>query len=358
MNVNNFHVYCDESGNTGVNLFDLNQPLLVVGGWLVNDGFIEVAEQIVRNYIRLLKPRDNELHGVRLLRSEVGTRSILNLMHDLYKLYCGPICQVVEKRFLLVGHVFEIFMNPRSNPNIPYSFEDMWEDKRELAEKVYSLPDAVLAEFAEAYDTLDCSLLLDSLRNITTVLSLRSETKLADLMLGSLPNIDTIVDYINTGRVHFDSITLNTPNVASFHMFFHSLEHIGREAKIPKITLVHDESPQFNDAFRMLFEEYRDDNRKDIIKEGPLSYVYRGFESLKDLRFADSKDELLLQAADVFISAIYRYAVNIYKDNPNPPALTEIARLFLKESPPYPVIIHTAASDWFVNKLYNSVNET
>ena len=355
MTVHNAHAYCDESGNTGANLLDPNQPLLLVGGWLVNDGFIEVAEQVVREYIKILKPRDKELHGVRLLRSEVGTRGMLNLMHDLYKLYCAPICQIVEKRFLLVGHVFEIFMNPRLNPNIPYSFEDMWESKRELAEKVYSLPDEVLAEFAEAYDTLDRSLLLDSLRNITTALSLRLETKLVDLMLGSLPNIDTIIDYINTGRVHFDSITLNTPNVASFHMFFHSVEHIGRMAEIPKITLVHDESPQFSDAFRMIFEEFRDDSRNEVFREGPWSYVYRGFESLKDLKFADSKDEPLLQAADVFISAMYRYAVNIYKDNPNPTALTEIARLFLKEPPPYPVIIRTTTSDWFADKLHESV---
>ncbi|MBA7702623.1 hypothetical protein ES703_111392 [subsurface metagenome] len=138
-------------------------------------------------------------------------------------------------------------------------------------------------------------------------------------------------------------------------MFFHSLEHIGRGAEIPKITLVHDQSTQFSDAFRMIFEEFRDDSRNDVFREGPWSYVYHGFESLKDLRFANSKDEPLLQAADVFISAMYRYAVNIYKDNPNTAALTEIARLFLKESPPYPVIIHTTTSDWFADKLRESV---
>ena len=31
----NAHAYCDESGNTGANLLDFNQPLLIVGGWLV-----------------------------------------------------------------------------------------------------------------------------------------------------------------------------------------------------------------------------------------------------------------------------------------------------------------------------------
>ena len=355
MTVHNAHAYCDESGNTGTNLLDPNQPLLLVGGWLVNDGFNEVAEQVVREYIKVLKPRDNELHGVQLLKSEFGTKGILNLMHDLYKLYCGPICQILEKRYLLAGTVYEIFMDPELNPYIPESFVSTWEGKHELTEKVYSLPDEVLADFAEARDTLDHSLLSDSLRNIATALSLRLETKLADLMLGSLPNIDILVDKHNTGRVHFDSKTLNIPNIASFHMFFHSLEHIGRMAEIPKITLVHDESRQFRDAFRMIFEEFRNDNRNDVIKMGPWSDVYRGFESLKDLRFADSKDESLLQAADVFISAMHRYTVNIYKGNQNSTALTEIARLFLKESSLFPAIIRVITADWFAEKLHESL---
>ncbi|MBA7543863.1 hypothetical protein ES705_36205 [subsurface metagenome] len=356
MTVNNAHAYCDESGNTGANLLDHNQPLFVMGGWLVLDGFIEAAETVTAGYVKFLKPRDNELHGVRLLKSEIGTRSILNLVQDLYKLYCGPICQICEKRILLIGQIFDVFLKPRFNPRIPASFEDYFEGKRELVEKVYGLPDEVLAEFAEALDTLNRSLLLGSLQNITKALSLRLETKLADLMLGSRPNIDAIIEHNITGRVHYDSATLNTPNVASFHMFFQSLEHMGRMAEIPQITLVHDESRQFKKTFPWIFEKFRDDDRNDMFKEGPYSDVYRGCESLKDFRFADSKKEPLLQAADVVVSAMHRYTVNVYKDIPNPPALTEIARLFLVENPEKPSIIRTTLSDWFEDKLYGSVN--
>ena len=357
MTENNAHAYCDESGNTGANLLDPDQPLFVMGGWLVLDGFIEAVEEVIREYISLLAPGDNELHGIRLLRSEIGTFAILKLMQDLLQA-CGPICQIVEKRVLLVGHIFDVFLKPRFNPNVPASFENYFEGKRELLEKVYGLPDEVLAEFVEAYDTLDRSPLLESLRNITTGLSLRLETKLADLMLGSRPYIDAIIDHNMTGRVHHDSITLNTPNVASFHMFFQSLEHMGRMAEIPKITLVHDDSRQFRDAFPWIFQELRDDNRNDVFKEGPHSYVYRGFESLQEFRFADSIDEPLLQAADVLVSSMYRYVLNVHKDVPNTPTLTEIARLFLTEPSQYPTTIRTTLADWFANKLYDSVKET
>ncbi len=351
MTVHNAHAYCDESGNTGANLLDPRQPLLLVGGWLVNDGIVEVAERVVREYISILKPRDNELHGVQLLKSEIGTFSILNLMHDFYKLYCPPICQILEKRFLLAGTVHEVFMDPDSNPYVSDEFVFMWEGKHELVEKVYSLPDEILAGFAEAFNTLDRSLLLDSLRNIATALTSQSDGELADFMLGSLPNIDKIIEKHNIGRTRFDTITLNTPNVASFHMFFHSLEHVGRMAEIPEITLVHDESQQFEAVFRMVFEEFRDDERPGVIQMGPWSNVYYGFESLKGLRFADSKDEPLLQAADVFISAMYRYAVNVYRGKPNPATLTEIASLYLREPPPYIAMIRLITANWFADKL-------
>ena len=188
-------------------------------------------------------------------------------MQDLLQA-CGPICQIAEKRVLLVSHIFDVFLKPRFNSNVPPSFEDYFEGKRQLFEKIYSLPDEVFAQFIEAYDILDRSLLLESLRNITTGLSLRLETKLADLMLGSMPYINAIIDHNITGRIHHDSIALNTPNVASFHMFFQSLEYIGRMAEIPKIILVHDDSAQFRNAFPWIFQELRDDNRNDVFKEG------------------------------------------------------------------------------------------
>lgn len=338
-------------------MLDQEQPLFVAGGWLVRDAFIDATEQHIREYIRMLAPDDNELHGTRLLRSYIGTFGILNLIKDLQEL-CLPICQIAEKRLLLVGHIFDVFLKPQFNPLIPDSFEDYFEGKRKLTEAVYSLPDGVLAEFVEAYDKLDKTLLLASLRSIAAALSLRLETRLADLMMGSMPYINAIIEYNNEGRIYHDSITMNTPNVASFHMFFQFLEEIGREAEIARITLVHDDSPQFREAFPIIFEQFKDDDRDEVFTEGPRSRVHLGFRSLNNFRFADSKNEPILQAADVLISAINRYAVNVYKDKPNPAALTDIARWLLTEPPEKPSIIRTSLSESFVDKLYNSINAT
>jgi hypothetical protein len=347
--------YCDESGNTGFNLLDSNQPLFLLGGWLVSDGANEFAVQLVREYLHSLYPHNEELHGTELLKSEDGMRNILYLTRDMYKLYCAPICQIIEKRFILAGRVIIFFMNSCSNPNIPVSFEDIWEGKREITEKIYMLPDEVFEEFVLAYDTLDRSTLLSSLRNIRTSLSLRLETNLADLMLGSLTNVDSIIEHHRLGREKHNLKILDSPNFGLFYMLFHSLEKIGREAEIPKITLVHDNSLGFEGVFNRIFYEYRDDTRNEEFREGPWSQIFLGLRSLKDIKFADSKEEPLLQAADVLLSTLNRFAVNIYRDKPSSDVLKEIASMILNQQSQFPAITRIITSNWFYSKLNSSL---
>jgi len=347
MTVNNAHVFCDESGNTGANLLDANQPFFLIGGWMVNDALREVAEKIVNEYVEVLKPPKGELHGIQLLTTEIGSQSILYLAQDLYKVYCAPICQIVEKRYLLVSHILNTFLNPRANPCIPFSFEDEWRGKRDICELLYQLPDELLVEFMVAFNTLNHGLLLKSLNDIATSLSLRMKTELADLMLASRPNIKNIIDHFNIGRTQFHSVIMDTPNVASFHMFFQSLEYIGRMAKIPKITLIHDETKQFKEAFPDIFSRFKNDTHDDVFKEGPWSYVFRGFKSLQEFKFGNSKDQPLLQAADVIVSAMNRYSVNVYKHKQSSDTLKQIARLFVKPQTERPSILRMTTSDWF-----------
>ena len=354
MTEDNYHAYCDESGNTGANLLDPRQPLFVVGGWLVNDRALPAAQDRVREYADILSLTEKELHGYQLLKSERGRRAIYLLMTDFLNPFSLPICQIIEKRFMLAGMVYETFLDPDSNPKIPESFVDMWEGKHDLGEKIYALPDKVLARFSKAYETLDRSLLLKSLRSVADALQARSETHLADLILGSFPHIEKIIEKQRIGRKSYDSLTLNTPNVAAFHMFFHSLEKIGRDSAIPKITLVHDENLQFRKTFPMIFEGFRDDISNKVIKMGPWSDVYFGFQSLKDFEFADSKNEPILQASDVFVSSIYLYAANACRGRNSPRSLKEICRLFLKEDDSHPAMIRYISSNSLEDKIRSS----
>ena len=300
---------------------------------------------------KLLHPPDGELHGVRLLHTSRGIMGMRQLIRALLMVYCAPICQIIEKRFLLAVTLYEFYLDVRFNKNTPTSIDNDWEQKHVFGEAVYRLPDDLLTQFAQTHSSLDKQLVLETLRDITRALTLQSDDDLASLLIGSIPYIDDIIDYHKFGRTHFDSITLNAPNVASFHMFFHSLEQIGREAEIPRLTLIHDENPQFQNTFQKVFEHFRDDPRDDSYREGPWSQVFLGFRSLKDLRFANSKNEPLLQAADIFTCMLHKYAVNIYKGIPNSPTLTEVAGMFLKEPPECPAIVRIITSDQFCTKL-------
>ena len=126
-------------------------------------------------------------------------------------------------------------------------------------------------------------------------------------------------------------------------------------ANFDNISIIHDQNKQFEGAFHLIFEAYRD-VPPAILKRGPFSNEYFGFKSVKQLSFADSKKELLLQAADVLVSAVYRFAVNVYRGNPNPASLMDIAKLLLEVPLRYPVIIRTVMCKQYLDNLYEAAN--
>ena len=64
----NLYVFCDESGNTGINIIDLQQPILVVGGWIVPVTRLNEANKLVKK----VNIFSNELHGIDLLKGRAS----------------------------------------------------------------------------------------------------------------------------------------------------------------------------------------------------------------------------------------------------------------------------------------------
>jgi hypothetical protein len=348
--MDDLRAYCDESGNTGANLLDRQQPFLIVGGWIVPESVDGTAKQHIKEYANSLKPAPLELHGARLLKTRSGLNCALGVIHGLCELHCLPVVQISEKRYFLAGRVIDIFLAPESNPLIPDTFDFTYTRKTELADKVYALPDSLLEEFSRAFQSLDKSLLASSIRNIATALSLRLETTLADLIMGSLPHVDAMIDELNAGRARLPPNTLEAPNLAAFHMFYQNLEELGRIGHVQRISIIHDDSPKYAGIMRAWLEAFRD-TRKTVVRASPWRNIYFGLESVKGVVFADSKTEPLLQAADVLVSSMNRYATDVYKGERSPDRLIEIAQLLLSQLHQYPANVSMVTSRDMDNKL-------
>jgi hypothetical protein len=329
----NLYVFCDESGNTGINIIDPQQPILVVGGWIVPVTRLNEANKLVKK----VNIYSNELHGIDLLKGINGQKLIKTLIHELCKLNCFPVSVIAEKRYILSGTLLDTFLDPGSNPKSPRDYDFDAVGKPEVVDIIYELPDRILHEFFEAYCTLDRQLLLDSLRSVHTALSLRLHTDLADMMIGCLPNIDNLIKDTQNDRSRMPAKTMIAPNSSAFFRFFQYLEELGRMGNSKKVSIIHDNNEEFKEAFNTILAVFRD-SKKSVVHLAQWKNLYYGFESVKGLRFADSKDEPLLQAADIVVSSIQRYVLGVYKHQEIPVQIQEIASSLLPRPHGYPRI--------------------
>ncbi|MCP3167058.1 DUF3800 domain-containing protein [Myxococcus qinghaiensis] len=102
--------FLDESGNTGANYLDPQQPVHVLAGWLVREpnmvGFARVVEK-VREAMEM-----PELKGGRMLTTTKGRRQMLHLLKEA-RSFALPIFSIWEKRFCAALRVVETFLDPK-----------------------------------------------------------------------------------------------------------------------------------------------------------------------------------------------------------------------------------------------------
>jgi hypothetical protein len=65
-----YFAYFDEAGNTGGNFLHPNQPVYVVGGWILPAGSTKGAEHAVQAHTALVAPQAKELHGLKHLKGK------------------------------------------------------------------------------------------------------------------------------------------------------------------------------------------------------------------------------------------------------------------------------------------------
>ena len=171
-------------------------------------------------------------------------------------------------------------------------------------------------------------------------------------MMASMKHIDIIVEENTAGREFYPSRTMITPNLSSFISLFSQVEHLGRLGGFEDVEFVFDESRQYNEAFKQIFRIHKDAEPYSIDFPNGNAMPF-GFEALKEFRVAKSEDEELLQASDLLVSSVDKYALDIHAERASSPEIMEIASSLLKEDAEYPSIPKVVGSKSFWDKLFN-----
>lgn len=142
--------YCDESGYTGANWADADQPVFVQGGWLImHRERREILDEVV-----ILKERFSlraeELKWVRVARRRDSSAVYRAFFELMLRHGALPFFFVMDKDFLLAAKTVETFFDPAYNHHFTDGFTGASEEKKQLVEMLLPALE-ILDEFASLH---------------------------------------------------------------------------------------------------------------------------------------------------------------------------------------------------------------
>lgn len=316
-----FTLYCDEAGNSGINYLDPAQPVHVIAGWVVP----KEREQKWGAEIASLRAQQGapELHGVKLLKTSKGRKLAANILEAGLRNGCLPTSLVAFKRHCLALRVVETFLDPGLNPGATWLPSGANETRREIATLLWQeVPEAV-RQFGTCFKSPERAAWTASVTAIADALDAADVASrhcgLVSILVRSLrqalapDTMDEIIDVESRSEwgsgKRYEAMSLNFP---VFLNFMRNLDMLMHGAVI---DVVHDETLQFEAAFRQAIELFGKLGRVDIrTEDGTPWRLSPG--SYRSFRTRDSREVIGLQAADTMATSVFRVAKRAHNDEP------------------------------------------
>lgn len=211
-----------------------------------------------------------------------------------------------------------------------------------------------LQKFAVAYRLLDSRGLRESLQTISSSLSLRLQTNLADALLGSLSKINDIVGDEQKSGDDIPGGAYRTLNMPIYVDFMCRIEEMGRWVGAGEITLIHDETKEFQDTYEWLLRTFKNAKRVDIcLPNGRV--IPMGFQTLSYFKTMNSVNEPMIQAADLLARSLCAFAIDVKLGRPMQEGLVKIATILLPATMMEPQFGGLIASSRFMRNLLEPI---
>jgi hypothetical protein len=290
---------------------------------VVPSQYVARAEDAVREVCDKLGLKTAELHASKVLRTSRGQALFAEFVRAMGRSGGAPVFTTAQKRYWIAGKIVETFLDPYYNKIVPWEFYNDVEVKQDLAAEISRLHDEPLREFAEAYRNPEVSALSRSALRFGQLFDLKGMPRLASWFRNSVAAMAEVAeDELHTHGV-LPSGGLATVNLPVFVSFLSLLESLARYYGMDPVHIVHDESREFEPAYQWAFKIH-EGARPDVELHLPNSrMVVYGFECVKSIRMVKSHEQPLVQAADLLVSAMSRYARHIVEGEKPPEWLAE-----------------------------------
>jgi hypothetical protein len=300
-------IFCDEFGNTGGKLLDLEQPVLVYAFLVIEPSALDTVGTHVRALCEVGGGSPSELKSSQILRSRTGRRRFGAIGQSI-GLSGAHIClSIVEKRYQVCSLIKDTYLDPFEQDSVPDIF-GIGRFAQDFADACYdTLEDDRLAEFLDVVERDDAQGIADVGRRISA--SLRFHP--SEFVSRAASYMETRPEKVFRRSRRRDALPQNAHIPASQYAAFHPglerveayLQSMGQTGK-----LLRDHDAHFGKLLDFAYEIGRQ------LDQHPGSENYGAhlqLDSIESCMSASSSEQLGIQLADLAAGLIGRIARDV-----------------------------------------------
>ena len=289
-------VYVDEAGNSGPNYLDEKEPYFILAGWIDVNNEMQKMDNI-NEFTLLLDGKEGKNH--KLARSVKGRKKMAAVLKFMEKKKCVPIIAIANKKYCIPMRIVEVLLDPFYNDRMFLEFESpkYYFLKKEYANRLFSnLSEQELQQFAEIYRGKDMSakeriVKMEQFIDDISQSLLSKDKEIASLIEGSKKAIKE-----NLGDEEKDiskRMAKQSPNLWLLYIFLLLVEN---NCERYGYQIVHDEQKKYESSIQDMLQ-FINTHKELFESNGELKYM-------DDICFSDSKDVVIIQAADILAGAV------------------------------------------------------
>lgn len=298
-------LFIDESGNTGRDIYDLQQPLLTYAGlWLDPQEGVAASAELDRLVGIHHLQRRGELNGKTILNSRSGRQVVRDLLGWLKAEKISATVIALEKSFMAAAVLVEDCTDLAYND----AYDSLWtwdtKLKEPLAERIArNAPPEHLGEAWRARHGTDKQAFIKAYTSLLFALSLSTDDVLSrEAKQMQTTKLEAVWAATSESRGSSDGYS---PNLSVFTTLLMNAEQHAEARSLEDVELIHDEQQQYKLIFEGAWTAIRgngvDQARVTLPNQNEVIF---GLKHLTKFRFADSATSFGIQLADFVASAL------------------------------------------------------
>ncbi len=296
------YAYIDETGNTGSNIFDGDQPVFITAALITKTNFDVLYKDEIKKIAAVIN--EEELHA-----SLIGPEKIEKIAGPLLALFkkCDARFFVsrIEKKYLATTKFVDTLFDSFENKSVPWHVYNMRPMRLLLVFKIASILTEETAKkfwssILEKKESKAYEIFLDSLSDLEVNISMlpdaRSRELISEAIEWATKNPESIYIHNNSKAARLGHL----PNLAVFPGLLEGIERRSKAWKRKVIEIVHDRQSQFEGSLRDWHDLYKNAAPDVITWTMGEEYTLRRVEG-SDFRISSAAESAGIQAIDTVL---------------------------------------------------------